>query len=102
MNAETMERGEGIIGLAMLILLALALAAGQASDRDGAGTDRVSTLSRPAVARLVEESAQAGVAASRPGLRRFAVMPLPAGFGVDLYQSGRPGRSTAGGGVREL
>jgi len=100
MNTETLQRTEGILGLAMLILLAVALVVGQAQDRAGTNATMRSAISAPATIRLIETAAEDALSSSGSGLRRFAVSPLPTGLGVDLEPLQR--RGGAGGGVREL
>ena len=101
MNVQTMLRSEGVVGLAMLIMLATALAASQA--HDGASPDllRATAGTSPAALLLVAPASGRDTSSQQAGLRRFTVTPLPAGLGVDLDLGGRIGRG-AGGSVSEL
>lgn len=101
MNLQTMLRSEGVVGLAMLIMLATALAASQAHDTGRPDFVRATAGASPAAVLLVEPAAGRDTRSQPDGLRRFTVTPLAAGLGVELDLSGRIGRG-AGGSVREL
>jgi len=102
MTIRTLLRSEGVVGLAMLIMLATALASSQAHDRVGPDFVRVTAGSSPAAVLLVEPPSARNAGTPPAGLRRFTVKPLPAGLGVDIDPGSRIGRGRAGGGVSEL